>query len=717
MNFFNLVGRSLGTLALGACMITSALAQTGSTGRMSISTAGAEGNNPSREPAMSANGRYVAFMSYSANLVPGDTNGQRDVFVRDRITGTTERVSVSSAGAQANSWSDYPSISADGRYVAFVSDASNLVANDTNATRDIFVYDRTAHTTTRVSLTDGGLQANGSSDYPSISLDGRYVAFVSDATDMVANDTNALRDVFVRDRLAGTTERVSISTAGGEGDNESDFPAISGDGSVVAFISLASNLVANDTNGAYDVFARDRNAGTTERVSVSTLGGDSNGFTEFFPCVSDNGRYVAFESSATDLIANDTNGFLDVFVRDRQTSTTIRASFASGGVQATGPSGAPSISGNGRYVAYSSTATDLVAGDTNGQSDVFVTDLQTLETIRASVSNAGAQGDLGSNEAAISSDGNFVAFRSDATNLVGGDTNAIEDIFARRFGPVTLDNVSVNPKVVTGGTGATGTVSLVDAAEAGGVIVSLSSGNAAVSVPASAFVPEGSASADFAITTSPISSPTAVTLTATLDAISRTATLTVRAPILTSLTLNPQIQAGSLPSVGRVNLSGPAPAGFVVTLTKNTGLIDIPVSVTVPEGATFATFDIQTQAVTGPVQAQIVARRSSVQRAAILFLYPTTLDSVTISPSTVKGGTATTGTVHLTMPAPAGGANVQLLSLNPAVASVPSVVFVPAGQTSKTFAITTSPVASTTNVSIRANRNGVYRARVVTVTP
>ncbi|MFN8221522.1 MAG: hypothetical protein U0S12_15485 [Fimbriimonadales bacterium] len=155
----------------------------------------------------------------------------------------------------------------------------------------------------------------------------------------------------------------------------------------------------------------------------------------------------------------------------------------------------------------------------------------------------------------------------------------------------------------------------------------------------------------------------------------------------------------------------------MVTLTKNTGLIDIPVSVTVPEGATFATFDIQTQAVTGPVQAQIVARRSSVQRAAILFLYPTTLDSVTISPSTVKGGTATTGTVHLTLPAPAGGANVQLLSLNPAVASVPSVVFVPAGQTSKTFAITTSPVASTTNVSIRANRNGVYRARVVTVTP
>ena len=322
--------------ALLACLVVAAptLAVVPKTTRVSISSAEVQGNAASIFPSISADGRYVAFASVASNLVANDTNGTTDVFVRDRQAGTTRRVSISSTGTQGNGGSYYPSISADGRYVAFESDATNLVASDTNGTTDIFVRDRQAGTTRRVSISSAELQGNGGSYYPSISADGRYVAFDSDATNLVANDTNGTRDVFVRDRQAGTTTRVSISSAELQGNSYSYAPSISADGRYVAFQSDATNLVANDTNGTSTSSCATAEPGTTRRVSISSAGTQGNGNSDS-PSISADGRYVAFHSDATNLVADDTNGASDVFVRDRQAGTTTRVCVSSRGPRGT----------------------------------------------------------------------------------------------------------------------------------------------------------------------------------------------------------------------------------------------------------------------------------------------------------------------------------------------------------------------------------------------
>jgi Tol biopolymer transport system component len=277
---------------------------------------GAQGNNYSGSPSISADGRYVAFRSEATNLVAGDTNNTADVFVRDRLAGTTERVSLSTAGVQGNNFSGYPSISADGRIVAFASVATNLVSGDTNQSYDIFVRDRLSGTTERVSVATGGAQGNNSSTYPAISADGNWVVFTSVASNLVAGDTNGASDVFVRDLVSATTERASVATGGAEGNGASGGPVISADGRYVAFLSTATNLVSGDTNGFMDIFVRDRSSGTTERVSVATGGAQENS-DSFDSWISADGRYVAFESAASNLVAGDTNGARDVFVRDR----------------------------------------------------------------------------------------------------------------------------------------------------------------------------------------------------------------------------------------------------------------------------------------------------------------------------------------------------------------------------------------------------------------
>jgi len=300
------------------------------TERVSVGSAGEEGNGNSGVygPSISADGRYVAFCSSASNLVPGDTNDREDVFVHDRLTGTTERVSVSSDGEEGNgdSGTFRPSISADGRYVAFVSCASNLVPGDTNWAWDIFVHDRLTGVTERVSVSSAGEQGDGDSGYPSISAEGRYVAFESGAYNLVPGDTNWTCDIFVHDRLTGTTERVSVSSEGHEGNGNSSLPFhtadgryVNADGRYVASYSEASNLVPGDTNGIGDVFVRDRLTGTTERVSVSSDGeeGDSNSGW-WGPSISADGRYVAFQSCAYNLVPGDTKGWEDVFVRDRE---------------------------------------------------------------------------------------------------------------------------------------------------------------------------------------------------------------------------------------------------------------------------------------------------------------------------------------------------------------------------------------------------------------
>lgn len=351
---------------------------TGTLEEISVNSSEVSGDGYSYTPSLTPDLRYVAFSSYSTNLVAGDTNGPyptgHDVFVRDRVNGTTERVSVSSLGVQGNGLSYQPSISVDGRYVAFVSNASNLVGGDSNGVEDVFVRDRVTGATERVSVDSSGAQANDACWSPWISADGRYVSFHGSAGNLVAGDTNARSDVFVRDRLNATTERVSIDSSGAQGNGVSDGAAISPDGRFVAFRSLSSDLVAGDTNGTADVFLRDRLNGTTERVSLGSSGMEAAG-DRYKPALTPDGRFVAFQSTAANLVFGDTNARADIFVRDRQSATTERVSVATNGAQGDGDSGiqGPSISANGRHVAFDSRAS-FVASDANNWHDIYVRD-------------------------------------------------------------------------------------------------------------------------------------------------------------------------------------------------------------------------------------------------------------------------------------------------------------------------------------------------------
>jgi Tol biopolymer transport system component len=421
---------AIGAVCLGAVLLVlpAAGAGPGATTRVSVSTGGGQADGRSFVPALSGDGRYAAFYSDASNLVTGDTNVARDVFVRDLQTGQTTRVSVSSAGAQANGDSFAPAISLDGRIVAFASVASNLVDGDTNNANDVFVRDRQANMTTRVSVGPGGAQANGGSDEPSLSGDGRLVAFTSAASDLVAGDVNNSRDAFVFDRQSGTTVNVSVDSAGAQANLDSFTPELSANGRFVAFTSFADNLIPLDENKGSDVFVRDLQASTTSRVSEYTGHFEGDG-DSLRPSISADGRFVAFDSDDWNLVWGDTNGVFDVFVNDRETSVTTRVSVDDSGTQADGASIRPSISADGRYVAYQSEASNLVPRDTNGGADAFVYDRRSGATKRVSVAGGRGQGNGDSVRPALESNGRRAAFESDASNLVSGDSNNFTDVF------------------------------------------------------------------------------------------------------------------------------------------------------------------------------------------------------------------------------------------------------------------------------------------------
>jgi len=411
--------------------VATGVASAQTTTRISVSSGSTQGDSFSTLPSMSTDARYVAFQSRATNLAFGDTNDQQDIFVRDRQSGTTERVSVATGGAQGDSNSGFPSISGDGRFVAFQSLSTNLVVGDTNGLNDVYVHDRLTGSTARVSVATDGTQGDFSSQNPAISADGRYVAFESEATNLVTGDTNLAKDVFVRDRLSNTAERVSVDSAGVEGTLTSFSAAVSSDGRYVAFTSAASTLVVGDTNGHWDIFVRDRLTATTERVSLSTAGAQGN-FLSFEAAISGDGRIVAFGSLASNLVTGDSNGTSDVFVHDRQTATTERMSVDSAGVAGNQNSNMPAISADGRFVAFGSSASNLVAGDTNARDDVFLRDRQSGTTERVSLATGTTEAD-GNSQAppTLSSDGRYLAFGSLATNLVAGDTNGVDDVFVR----------------------------------------------------------------------------------------------------------------------------------------------------------------------------------------------------------------------------------------------------------------------------------------------
>ena len=402
----------------------------GETERVSVNSSGMEANNNSFGASISLDGRYVGLASNADNLVSGDTNGLSDAFIHDRQTGATIRVSVDSNGLQADNASYYPTISADGRYVTFYSFASNLVPGDTNGVADIFLRDLQTGMTTRISVNSGGVEGKLSSYDPSISADGRFIVFESFATNLVPGDTNGAYDIFLYNLQASTITRISVSSNGGQATAASNDGSISADGRYVTYHSSASNLVPGDTNGQQDIFLYDQQTGTTTLVSANSDGVQANG-PSYNPSISGDGRFITFTSYATNLSSSVGVGS-NIFVRDMQTDVVTLVTVDSNGIPANDWSYGPFISADGRYAAYTSYATNLVAGDSNAVPDAFIHDMQTGSTKRVSVGSNNIQGNEASGVSAISEDGSFILFDSSATNLVTGDTNLQGDVFVHR---------------------------------------------------------------------------------------------------------------------------------------------------------------------------------------------------------------------------------------------------------------------------------------------
>jgi WD40-like Beta Propeller Repeat len=391
--------------------------------------------------AMSGNGCYVAFASMATNLVSGDGNDTRDIFVSDTKDRTLERVSIGSGGEEGDASSTAPVLSASGRLVAFASSASNLVADDDNGVEDVFVHDRKTGETTRISLGAEAVQADDESDSPAISASGRFVAFASDAENLVPGDTNDAGDIFVHDRKTGATTRVSVATFALQANDVSFAPAISANGRWVAFRSRATDLVPGDANGSEDVFLHDRKTGTTIVVSVDAAG-DPQGECVGRVALSAKGRHVLFHSDAAGLVEDDgnTDEVMDSFVFDRKTGTVERVTLGPDDVEAEDGDGGGGIfaytaalSGNGRYAVFPSAATNLVAGGTDGPQHIYVRDRKLRVTHLVSVGPDAEPGDGDSREAAVCRNGRVVAFSSDAGDLVQGDLLDFEDVFVRKW--------------------------------------------------------------------------------------------------------------------------------------------------------------------------------------------------------------------------------------------------------------------------------------------
>lgn len=402
-------------------------------------------NGASFEPALSGDGRRVAFTSAATNLTATDDgNGsKRDVFVYDQGSGVVELVSAGLGGEAADATSGQPVLDEDGSRLAFASRATNLVPGDTNRASDVFVFVPGAGVV-RASVARDGAQANGASAEPDLSADGRLVVFTSRADNLVPGDTNDSDDVFVHNLATGATTLVSAGLRAASAEGDSSAPAISPDGRFVTFSSDAGNLVAGDRNGRQDVFRRDLVTRHTRLISVRRGGGGGQnkamaGGRAQVSDVSRNGRFVVFESDATNLGGRDRNRRTDVFVRDVRRGWTRRVSVSTTNEEGSGASFLPTITPDGRFVAFASRADDLVAEDVRGL-DVFVRDVGRETTVLANVSSRGRL--RGRERAAppprrpsLSADGATAAFASSASNLVGGDRNRVADVFLRRLMP------------------------------------------------------------------------------------------------------------------------------------------------------------------------------------------------------------------------------------------------------------------------------------------
>lgn len=402
---------------------------------MSVKTNGNEVNADNDFPAISSTGRFVAFESVG-KFVSGDSGADADIFLRDRKLHKTTRISVKSNGNEVNGCnSEEASISGGGRFVAFSSGCA-LVGADTNGVFDIYVRDRQQHTTKRMSVKSNGDQGLDISQSPAISANGRFVAFQSDAPlSQGIPDANASTDIYVHDRKTGSTKRVSLKSDESELPGPAaEKPAISADGRFIAFDAYGPFTADPDYELAVDrdVFVRDRTLGKTRRASLRSNGTEAdpnNNISSTDPAVSADGRLVAFQSDGP-YVGGDTNNIFDIYVNDRDTNKTARVSIRTNGSQATtGGSALATISGSGRYVAFESYA-KLVGGDNNTFRDVYLRDRKAKQTKRISVKSNGAEVDANHQLSAISADGRFVAFSS-MGKFVSPDAGSDFDVFVR----------------------------------------------------------------------------------------------------------------------------------------------------------------------------------------------------------------------------------------------------------------------------------------------
>ena len=396
----------------------------------STADGGPKGNSSSQEPSLSADGTRVAFFSYASNLVEGDTNERADVFVKDLVTGELVRVSTAEDGTEANGLSAYPSLSADGTRVAFSSDATNLVEDDTDTYTDIYVKDLETGELILASVDANGDKGDEGGNRPSLSANGSRVAFWSYASNWVAGDTELTADVFVKDLDTGELLLASADQNGTRGNGGSSSASLSADGTRVAFESQASNLVGGDTDGDTDVFVKDLPTDVVILASADGAGTSGNS-SSAYPSLSADGNRVAFESLASNFGEGDTDTVLDAYVKDLVTGDLTLASVAEDGTEGDGNSRGARLSHDGSRVAFYTEASNLVPGDTDRATDVLVTELATGSLTLASTAEDGTKGNNGSFQPSLSADGSQVAFASVATNLDEGDTDQFQDVYVK----------------------------------------------------------------------------------------------------------------------------------------------------------------------------------------------------------------------------------------------------------------------------------------------
>ena len=517
---------------LTALLLPIAFGQSGTTTRISVSSTGGQGNDNIDVgglwgASISSDGRYVAFFTEATNMVPGFTHP--DVFVRDQQQHTTSPIAVTPLGTQGDGGSHEPEISPNGRFVAFSSTSTNLVPGDTNGYTDIFVHDLDSGQTSRVSVSSSGEQSNGHSSSPSISGDGRFVVFESQATNLVPNDTNGSTDVFVHELQTGLTSRVSVSSSGAEGNSWSECGprSISDDGRYVVFVSDSNNLVLGQLYWLAKVFLRDRQTGTTTLISADPSGADANG-KSYFPSISANGLFIGYTSFASNLVADDKNGTPDAFVKNLQTGQTNRISVSSAGLSANRwVDGLVSLSADGNVACFTTDATNLVPNDTNIDLDVFLHNLHTGETTCGSVAS-GLDIPKSGYAQEISADGMHIVFQSHSSELVLGDTNGFTDVFVHEIGvhsefSMVIDKQSLSSESLT-----KGNVTLTAPAPAGGAAIQFSSTSpGAAHVASNITIPEGQTEGTFTLLTGTVTSNSDVSITASYLSLADTKTVTV----------------------------------------------------------------------------------------------------------------------------------------------------------------------------------------------